>query len=156
MKATYKMDSFLRFSVYFSSGFLCAWIVILAMVLQVYELLLFLPLLTVGAAFNLFMFPAVWLQEDGVFVRYVFKKRRYAWSDVLQVGIALRVRRGIEDYELIVVKPGGSRRGQNDKGFFARNFGMLISIRKFTPEILKFVTTHYGPLDFDTSGENRM
>ena len=90
------------------------------------------------------------LTEEGVYVRHFFLRRFYPWSDILQAGILYRRGKGGGDYDIILVKPGGSPRKPGDLNglFLMRNIFRLIHIPD-DPELIDYVTAHFGPLAYD-------
>lgn len=94
--------------------------------------------------------PKIVMTGQGVTVHKLGRKRFYAWTDIQQAGILYRQPGGRKYNELVLLKPGGSKRGFRDKSFDRRNFGRIIYI-EVTDGIRRFVVKHYGPLDFDLS-----
>lgn len=91
------------------------------------------------------------MTEEGVFHRVLFRKQFYPWSDFLQAGILWRTGRNPYRYnDLVLLKPGGSKRKYRDRFFLLRNSRRLIHI-PCTAEFKTYVIRHYGPLDFDLS-----
>ena len=90
------------------------------------------------------------LTEEGVYVRHYFVRRFYAWSEIRQAGILFRRGKGGGNYDIILVKPGGSPRKPGDLTglFFLRNLFRLIHIPD-EPELIDYVTAHLGPLAYD-------
>lgn len=90
------------------------------------------------------------LTEEGVYVRHFICKRFYAWKDIRQVGILERSGRN-RYLQLILVKPCGSLRKEGDEMFLWRNAFRLIHI-PYSEQLLHYVISRYGPLDFDQRG----
>lgn len=90
------------------------------------------------------------LTEEGVYVRHFICKRFYAWKDIRQVGILERSGRN-RYLQLILVKPCGSLRKEGDEMFLWRNAFRLIHI-PYSEQLLHYVISCYGPLDFDQRG----
>ena len=91
------------------------------------------------------------LTEEGVYVRHFLRKRFYAWSDIKQAGILWRNASKSSYLQLILVKPGGSLRKEGDEMFLWRNAFRLIHI-PYSEQLLHYVISCYGPLDFDQRG----
>lgn len=91
------------------------------------------------------------LTEEGVYVRHFLRKRFYAWTDMKQAGILWRNASKGSYLELILVKPGGSLRKEGDEMFLWRNAFRLIHI-PYHEELVHYVISCYGPLDFDQRG----
>ncbi len=145
---------------YMRAGIIPAWIfmlvglIVVAWFVTPFVLWLSIPI-TLICVLNLIASPLVYLNEDGVSAKYLFTKKTYQWDSILQVGILWRVRRGIGDNELIIVKPGGSKRTYQDTDFLKRNTGKLVYLRSYSQQNLEFVISHYGSLDFDLSDNKR-
>ena len=122
----------------------------------------FTPVLLVLAAqavWTLLLYPGlreysrIVLLEEGVQARVLFRKKIYAWKDIIQAGIVWRLGRSGYYNDFVLVKQGGSRRRYKDKTFLMRNSGKLIHINT-SKDVRDFVIRHYGPLDFDlTNGQ---
>lgn len=98
--------------------------------------------------------PRVYLTEEGVWVRVMFRRQFYPWSEIVQVGIIHRpTYKGDRNWPFLLL-PGGSPMGENDKTFVYRNYGRIVWIHR-SAEVLEFVTAHYGLLDFDKSVDPR-
>ena len=98
-------------------------------------------------------YPRIVLLEEGVQVRVLFRKRIYAWKDIIQAGIVWRLGRSGYYNDFVLVKQGGARRCYKDKSFLMRNSGKLIHINT-SKDVRDFVIGHYGPLDFNlTNGQ---
>lgn len=94
--------------------------------------------------------PVVELKEDGIYYRVIFQKRFYPWSAIKQAGILWSMGRYGMTNDLVVLKPGGSKRRYKDKTFLLRNMGKLIHI-ELTEDNISLIRRYYGPLDFDLS-----
>ena len=96
------------------------------------------------------------LTPEGVYVRHYFVRRFYAWSEIRQAGILFRRGKGGGNYDIILVKSGGSPRKPGDLTglFFQRNLFRLIHIPD-EPELIDYVTAHLGPLAYDQRGAAR-
>jgi hypothetical protein len=90
------------------------------------------------------------LTEEGIYIRHFIIKRFYRWSDIRQVGIVHRQGRH-SYYEIVLVKPCGSLRTPETKGFLFRNQFRLIHITYSEPVRL-YIISCYGKLDFDERG----
>ena len=151
------------------TGFFRVWLLVMWSLPMFFFLLLIvetfpeaLPVLAVQAVWSLLLYigflqyPRILLFEEGVQVRVLFRKRLYAWKDIVQAGIVWRLVRSGYTNDFVLLKQGGSCRRYKDKTFLMRNFGKLIHIRA-TKDVCDFVINHYGPLDFDLTdgqGEN--
>ncbi len=91
------------------------------------------------------------LTEKGVYVRHFIRKRFYAWKDIKQAGLLWRSASKGSYLELILVKPTGSLRKEGDEMFLWRNAFRLIHI-PYSEQLLHYVISCYGPLDFDQRG----
>lgn len=91
------------------------------------------------------------LTEAGVYVRHFLRKRFYAWTGIKQAGVLWRHASKGRYLELILVKPGGSLRKEGDEMFLWRNAFRLIHI-PYSEQLLHYVISYYGPLDFDQRG----
>ncbi len=92
--------------------------------------------------------PILELTEDGICSRVLFRKRFYLWSDIIQVGILWKP--GLAFCNRLVLLPkGGSPRRYQDKTFVLRNLFRLIWIPQYDAQVLDYIRSHYGPLDFD-------
>lgn len=117
----------------------------LVLIVQVVWTLLLYP--------GLRQYPRIVLLEEGVQARVLFRKKIYAWKDIIQAGIVWRLGRSGYYNDFVLVKQGGSRRRYKDKTFLMRNSGKLIHINT-SKDVRDFVIRHYGPLDFDlTNGQ---
>lgn len=95
----------------------------------------------------LYTAPAVTLGEEGIAVRFWFRKRFYPWKEICQAGY-LWSRGNIGYYsELVLLLPGGSPRRNRDKTFRLRNLGKIVRL-PMDPEIVEYILAHYGLLDF--------
>lgn len=99
---------------------------------------------------SLYSYPEVVLEEKGVFVRILWKRRFYRWDEIKQAGILYHPGRAVPYERLYLVTPKGSKRRYKDKFFLLRNAGKLITLSA-GKEMRAFVVSHYGPLDFDLS-----
>ena len=88
------------------------------------------------------------LTEEGIFIRVLFRRQFYSWSEIRQAGVLYSLKRGVPYERLYLLKPGGSRRRYQDKTFLSRNFGKLICLPA-DDETKAYVIAHYGPLDFN-------
>ena len=90
------------------------------------------------------------LTPEGVYVRHYFVRRFYAWAEIRQAGILFRRGKGGGNYDIILVKPGGSPRKPGDLTglFFQRNLFRLIHIPDET-ELIDCVIAHLGPLAYE-------
>lgn len=94
--------------------------------------------------------PVIILKEDGVHCRVLFKTKVYAWSSIEQAGVLWSMGRYARFNDLVLLKPGGSKRKYKDKTFRFRNMGKLIHVSP-KEENIRFVCKYYGPLDFNLS-----
>ena len=151
------------------TGFFRVWLLVMWSLPMFFFLLLIvenvpeaLPVLAVQAVWSLLLYfgfleyPRIMLLEEGVQVRVLFRKRLYAWKDIVQAGIVWRLVRSGYTNDFVLLKQGGSCRRYKDKTFLMRNSGKLIHINT-SKDVRDFVIRHYGPLDFDLTdgqGEN--
>ena len=94
--------------------------------------------------------PIVQLKEDGIYCRVLFKTKLYKWCAIEQAGILWSMGRYARFNDLVLLKPGGSKRKYKDKTFRFRNMGKLIHVSP-KEENIRFVCKYYGPLDFNLS-----
>lgn len=94
--------------------------------------------------------PVVALDETGVKERILFKAHTYQWDEIKQAGILWRLGKGTFYNQIVLLKPGGSRRRYKDKTFVPRNDGYLIQI-PYSELARNYIVKYYGPLDFDLS-----
>lgn len=95
-------------------------------------------------------FPYVFLNHDGVTVRFLCKKT-FRWDQILQAGRYHRDRRTPEAhrYVLVLVLPGGSpKRADKDVNFMGRNLFKVVALPNERNTRL-FICAQYGSLDFD-------
>ena len=94
---------------------------------------------------GVFSRPYVVLDQSGVIYRLLFRKKFYRWGEVAQVGIRnTKATKVPVEYlfPIVIVLPGPF------KHLLMRGLFQSLLIPN-QPEIRKFVTIHYGPLDFD-------
>ena len=150
-------------------GILCFWVLmVLVSILMLvgsgdikgasFILVFFLiPLLVITAA-SRWSNPRIWLGEEGICVKFLFRKHTFHWEQMVQAGILYRpsLRRGFGEGPnyFYILLPGGSPRRYRDWTFPYRNIGKKVRLPN-TPEIRDYVIRHYGPLDFDlTDGQS--
>ncbi len=92
--------------------------------------------------------PKISLEPQGVRVQWWFQTHFCCWDDFQQAGVSCFVPHGYYINRLVLVSNGCSKRRCDDKSFHLRNFGKLIYISA-KPEVIAFVRSCYGPLDFD-------
>jgi hypothetical protein len=110
---------------------------------------LIFPILgTLWTAALLYWYPKVQLRQDGVCVKWWLHRCFYPWSDICQAGVSCFYPRGYYINRIVLVRAGCSRRGFRDFMFHLRNYGKLVYLPA-KPDIIKFVRSCYGPLDFD-------
>ncbi len=98
--------------------------------------------------------PVIEMTEEGVFVRVLFRRRFYPWTDIFQAGV-LWYPGWAYCNRLVLLPRGGSPRRHRDKTFVFRNLFRLIWIPQCTPKVMDYIRIHYGPLDFDCSDNRR-
>ncbi|MBR0446301.1 MAG: hypothetical protein IIX23_03285 [Oscillospiraceae bacterium] len=114
-------------------------------------MLLFISALWTCLAYTLLRsMPIVELKEDGIYCRVLVKTKFYNWRTIEQAGFLWSVGRYARFNDLVLLKPGGSKRKYKDKTFRLRNWGKLIHIKP-TEGNIRFVCEYYGPLDFNLS-----
>ncbi len=81
-------------------------------------------------------FPYVVLRHEGVMVRFLFRKRHYRWSEIMEAGRYWRNRKSPakENFSLVLVCPLGK--------------GKKIQLPN-EREIRLFILAHYGHLNYD-------
>ena len=95
-------------------------------------------------------FPYVFLDHDGVTVRFL-RKKTFTWDQISQTGRYHRDRRTPEAhrYVLVLLLPGGSpKHPGDDKGFLTRNLFKSIALPNDRNTRL-FICQQKGSLDFD-------
>jgi hypothetical protein len=94
--------------------------------------------------------PFVEMTAQGVTVAHSpFRKRHFPWNALIQVGVIHEERHRRYPFPVVLILPGGSERRKGKDWFFLeRNTLHCVTLPR-TEEILEFVKTHYGPLDFD-------
>ena len=100
--------------------------------------------------------PYAVLTPEGVAVRFVFRERFYAWSEIPQTGIwrGTAAKAGAEyKYPVIILLPGGSaRKGEWDPLFVDRNLFRAVILPN-RQEIRDHIRRYYGCFDFDDTGK---
>ena len=100
--------------------------------------------------------PYAVLTPEGVAVRFVFRERIYAWSEIPQTGIwrGTAAKAGVEyKYPLIILLPGGStRKGDWDPLVVDRNLFRVVILPN-REEIRDHIRCYYGSFDFDDTGK---
>ena len=156
--ANRKTDKFGRMVLFFLWGYVQLMVVFLAVAMLTegvfadgwYMLLLISAFWTCLIYSILYAIPIVELKEDGIYCRVLFKTKFYKWCAIEQAGILWSMGRYERFNDLVLLKPGGSKRKYKDKTFRLRNLGKLIHIMH-TEDNIRFVCKHYGPLDFNLS-----
>lgn len=142
MVCTFGMLVSTSYGVWVSAGERQLGVVFFLLLLIIFWMLLFF--------YILYEVPRVLLTEEGIWVRFVFRKQYFSWSEILQAGILWRMGRGMWYNDFVLLLPNGYPRQYKDKTFLLRNYGKIIHM-KVTEEVRNYVIKHYGPLDFDLS-----
>ncbi len=139
-------------AVVFFPVFFCVGLLILTEDTMMGLLTFVIGLTIVGLAYlMLSIHPKVFVGEKGVYVRAVFKTQYCLWTSVKQAGVLWVCHGWWHRNELVLLRPNGSPRRDQDKTFLLRNLGRTIRITSCSDAVKRYVTEHYGPLDFDLS-----
>lgn len=128
--------------------FLFAWLLIAERDPFCLIALIFPTFASLLLALFLYEYPNVSLDGEGVHTKWWLRSKFYPWKDIRQVGISCFCPRGYYINRLVLVRADCSKRGYRDFVFHMRNFGKLIYISA-KPDIVHYVRSCYGPLDFD-------
>ena len=93
---------------------------------------------------------SVTISETGVSVCVFVKTKQYGWNEIQQAGVIWRRMKYSHVNELILLPKTGIPGNPQDKFYMLQNQFHLIYL-PCTPEVVSFVCSHYGPLDFDYS-----
>jgi hypothetical protein len=99
-------------------------------------------------AVGFYHMSAVTLSEEGVYLRVLIKKKFYPWKDIAQAGVLWFRYRSILHRELVLIPKDGYPYKPEDKSFRRRNMFHMIHL-PCTQEVLSYLETYHGALDFD-------
>ena len=94
-------------------------------------------------------YPWIKMEEEGIWIRILFRKRFFRWREFQQAGILYRMGRNCYYNELVLVTSKGSKRRYKDRWFLLRNMFTLVRLPFYTEEAREYICRHYGPLDFN-------